>query len=78
MHVYNKAKLVAAGGLLTGLLILGGCGQKSVPGGPPAGRTPEVAVVTMQPKRLVITTELAGRTSPNLVAEVRPQVGGII
>ena len=32
----------------------------------------------MQPKRLVITTELAGRTSPNLVAEVRPQVGGII
>jgi membrane fusion protein (multidrug efflux system) len=25
-----------------------------------------------------MTTELAGRTSPNLIAEVRPQVGGII
>ena len=34
--------------------------------------------MTIQPKRLVITTELAGRTSANLVAEVRPQVGGII
>ena len=78
MHIYDRAKLIAAGGFLAGLLILGGCGQKTVTGGPPAGRTPEVAVVTMQPKRLVITTELAGRTSPNLVAEVRPQVGGII
>ncbi len=78
MHIYDRAKLVAAGGVLAGLLILGGCGQKTVTGGPPIGRTPEVAVVTMQPQRLVITTELAGRTSPNLVAEVRPQVGGII
>jgi membrane fusion protein, multidrug efflux system len=78
MHIYNRAKLIAAGGFLAGLLILGGCGQKTVTGGPPIGRTPEVAVVTMQPKPLVITTELAGRTSPNLVAEVRPQVGGII
>ena len=32
----------------------------------------------IQPKKVVITTELAGRTSANLVAEVRPQVGGII
>jgi len=32
----------------------------------------------MQPKPVVITTELTGRTSANLVAEVRPQVGGII
>jgi len=34
--------------------------------------------VTIQSKQAVITTELAGRTSANLVAEVRPQVGGII
>ena len=34
--------------------------------------------MTIQPKQVVITTELAGRTSANLVAEVRPQVGGII
>ena len=34
--------------------------------------------MTIQPQRLVITTELTGRTSANLVAEVRPQVSGII
>jgi membrane fusion protein, multidrug efflux system len=78
MHICDRAKLVAAGGVLSGLLILGGCGQKTITGGPPKGGTPEVAVVTMQPKRLVMTTELSGRTSPNLIAEVRPQVGGII
>ena len=41
-------------------------------------RLPEVAVVTMQTKPVVTTTELSGRTSAYLVAEVRPQVGGII
>ena len=78
MQIDDRAKRIAAGGFLTGLLILGGCGQQTPTGGPPKGKPPEVAVVTIQPKRLVITTELAGRTSANLVAEVRPQVGGII
>jgi membrane fusion protein (multidrug efflux system) len=58
-------------------LILGGCGQQAT-SGPPKGGPPEVAVVTMQPKPVAITTELTGRTSAYLVAEVRPQVGGII
>jgi membrane fusion protein, multidrug efflux system len=78
MQIYDRARRIAAGGILTGILILGGCGQQTTTGGPPQGGLPEVAVVTIQPKRLVITTELAGRTSANLVAEVRPQVGGII
>jgi len=56
------------------VLILCGCGNKK--GGPPP--MPEVAVVTMQTKQAVTTTELFGRTSANLIAEVRPQVGGII
>jgi membrane fusion protein (multidrug efflux system) len=60
---------------LTAGLILGGCGKQNKGGPPP---TPEVAVVTIQPQQVVIKTELAGRTSANLVAEVRPQVGGII
>ena len=37
-----------------------------------------MAVVTIQPQQVVITTELPGRTSAYLVAEVRPQVSGII
>ncbi len=39
---------------------------------------PEVAVVTIESSEVVLTTELPGRTSAFLVAEVRPQVGGLI
>lgn len=55
--------------------LLSGCGNDKA-GGPPPPL--EVAVVSVQPQRLIVTTELTGRTSANLVAEVRPQVGGII
>ncbi|MFA6222914.1 MAG: efflux RND transporter periplasmic adaptor subunit [Desulfomonilaceae bacterium] len=34
--------------------------------------------MTVQPQRLLLTTELPGRTSPYRVAEIRPQVNGII
>jgi len=78
MQIYNRTKRIAAGGVLIGILIMGGCGQQTATKGPPQGGSPEVAVVTVKPQRLVITTELAGRTSAYLVAEVRPQVGGII
>jgi membrane fusion protein (multidrug efflux system) len=78
MQIHDRAIRIAAGGVLTAILILGGCSQQPNKGGPPPGRTPEVAVVTIQPKRLLITTELAGRTSANRVAELRPQVNGII
>jgi len=44
---------------------------------PPSGPA-EVATVTLQPERVVLTTELPGRTSAFLVAEIRPQVNGII
>ena len=38
----------------------------------------EVGVIAMEPQTVAITAELPGRTSASLVAEVRPQVGGII
>ncbi|HON58951.1 MAG TPA: efflux RND transporter periplasmic adaptor subunit [Smithella sp.] len=57
-------------------LTLDGCSKKKPSGPPPM--IPEVAVITVQPKEVVITTELAGRTSAYQVAEVRPQVSGII
>ena len=41
-------------------------------------RPPEVGVITIQAERALLTTELPGRTTPHLIAEVRPQVSGII
>ncbi|MBN2655207.1 MAG: efflux RND transporter periplasmic adaptor subunit, partial [Nitrospirae bacterium] len=54
-----------------------GCKKGSQGTMPPSG-SPEVGVVAIQAERLELTTELPGRTAPHLIAEVRPQVGGII
>ncbi|OGR31803.1 MAG: efflux transporter periplasmic adaptor subunit [Desulfuromonadales bacterium GWD2_61_12] len=62
--------------LLLGTLALAGCGKEAAKGGPPPA--PEVGVITLQPQRVALTTELSGRTTPYQIAEVRPQVGGII
>ena len=43
-----------------------------------APQAPEVGVITVTPQRVDLTTELPGRTSPYRVADVRPQVGGIL
>ncbi len=77
MRINDRLKLVAIAGLFSGFLMLSGCGQSSPGKGPPGG-PPEVAVVTVQPQQVLVTAELSGRTSANLIAEVRPQVGGII
>jgi membrane fusion protein (multidrug efflux system) len=48
--------------------------------GPAAAQSarPQVSGVTLRPQSVSITAELPGRTTASLVAEVRPQVGGII
>ena len=56
------------------LLTATGCTKQG--GVPP--KNPEVAVVEMRPERLVITTELPGRTAAFLVDEIRPQINGLI
>ncbi len=65
--------------LLTATLLLAGCKpsaeQNQAPANMPA---PEVNVITLQPQTLTLHTQLPGRTSAFRVAEVRPQVGGII
>jgi membrane fusion protein (multidrug efflux system) len=66
-----KALIVA-----TAVGALAACG-----GEPPAqqgvGAVP-VTVVTLQPETVTLTRELPGRTTPYLIAEVRPQVDGIV
>jgi membrane fusion protein (multidrug efflux system) len=71
----NRALLITVAIIVFVCFMMGGCSKKKA--GPPP-MMPEVAVVTIQPKPVAITTELSGRTSANLVAEVRPQVSGII
>lgn len=44
----------------------------------PAGFAPQVTVVTLKQQSVSLTRELPGRTSAYLIAEVRPQVNGIV
>ncbi|MDD1650176.1 MAG: efflux RND transporter periplasmic adaptor subunit [Methylococcaceae bacterium] len=69
-------KLTATAGII-GLLLITGCSKQDAANAPPSA-PPEVGVVRIQPERAVLTTELSGRVAPHLIAEVRPQVGGII
>ena len=63
--------------LLAGLL-LAGCRGGDKQAGPPAGGPPEVEVVTLAPESVSLSEELPGRTTAFRIAEVRPQVSGII
>src|SRR5262245_5483877 len=49
-------------------------------GGAPAqgAPAPEVGVITLAPQKVSLSTELPGRTSAFRIAEVRPQVEGIV
>ena len=76
MHVRYRISLLATV-ILAGGMMVTGCGKKTAASPPPSG-PPEVGVVVVQPQRVALTTELSGRTSPCLIAEVRPQVSGII
>ncbi|ECE0892519.1 multidrug efflux pump subunit AcrA [Salmonella enterica subsp. enterica] len=62
--------------MLSGSLALTGCDDKQDQQG--GQQIPEVGVVTLKTEPLQITTELPGRTVAYRIAEVRPQVSGII
>lgn len=62
--------------LLSGGLALTGCDDNQAQQG--GQQMPEVGIVTLKAEPLQITTELPGRTSAYRIAEVRPQVSGII
>jgi membrane fusion protein (multidrug efflux system) len=64
--------------MLSGSLALTGCDDKPAQQQQGAGQAPEVGVVTVKAAPLQITTELPGRTTAYRIAEVRPQVSGII
>lgn len=81
MHSSSQTAVLATG--ISAALLLAACGNKAgAPGGgmggmgamPPA----EVTVVTLKTQTVTLTRELPGRTSAFLVADVRPQVTGVV
>jgi len=75
---YPRVLRVAKAAPLAALaLLLVGCGQPTDEQSQ-APRIPEVGVYTVESQALTLTTDLPGRTSAYRVAEVRPQVTGIL
>jgi membrane fusion protein (multidrug efflux system) len=62
--------------LFLGSLLMSGCDRPTK--SQPSLSGPEVATATVSTQSALLTTELPGRTSAYLVAEIRPQVNGLI
>jgi membrane fusion protein (multidrug efflux system) len=74
----KTTSLLVSAALLS-VAVLPGCGGDKAANAPAgAAPTPEVGVVTLKAQTVTLTRELPGRTSPYLVAEVRPQVTGLV
>ncbi|MGE5667269.1 MAG: efflux RND transporter periplasmic adaptor subunit [Betaproteobacteria bacterium] len=71
----HRSVLLRLGVIAVAGLIAACDGAKAPHPAPPA---PQVTVVTVKPQSVVIKTVLPGRTSPTVIAEVRPQVTGIV
>ncbi len=77
MKFTQRTAVIASIGILAASLTLTGCGKKKSAAPPPSG-PPEVGIIVVKPQKTTLTTELSGRTVPHMIAEVRPQVSGII
>jgi len=62
--------------LLAAAAMLASCGRGRAPAQPPG--PPEVGVITLAPQPVELFAELPGRTAAYRIAEVRPQVEGIL
>jgi membrane fusion protein (multidrug efflux system) len=71
----GRVRLIVISMVLLGSLFLDACERQAPPPPPPVA---EVGAVTVRTQRVVLAHELPGRTSPYRVAEIRPQVSGII
>ena len=74
--IYNPLRRTVVIAALSGSFLFTGC-DRSMQSQPPPP-VPRVAVVTVQPQKVVLTNELPGRTFAVRIAEIRPQVSGLI
>lgn len=73
----RRLRIGLALGLATAL-IAAGCSRTDSAKAAKPPQTREVGVVTLKTERLAFSTELSGRTVAPVIAEIRPQVGGIL
>ncbi len=80
LHVPTMVRTIGVTAILAGLLGPGGCARRPQAAAAPMGAPAAVEVVaaTITPQKVELTTELPGRTHAYLVAEIRPQVNGLI
>jgi membrane fusion protein (multidrug efflux system) len=80
MQTPRNLSFMPLGLALAGAFLLVACGGKETPPGPGAGGpgAPAVTVLTLKAESVPVASELPGRTSPYLIAELRPQVTGIV
>lgn len=74
-HSWWSGSLVA---VLSAAVLASGCAPGDAKTPPQAPQATEVGIVTLAAQPLALRTELAGRTVAARVAEIRPQVGGIV
>jgi membrane fusion protein (multidrug efflux system) len=72
----TSAHATLGGAALLSLLLLAGCQKEEA--APQARPAPQVGVVTLEEQPFTLTSQLPGRTAAYRIAEVRPQVDGII
>lgn len=81
MHRPKLSRLSPACLMATAMLVLVACNPLNPDKAPAAAPPPppqEVGVVVVATQRVVVTTDLSGRTSPYRIAEIRPQVNGVL
>ncbi len=74
----RPAEALAGAVMLATSLLLVACGPAPHHGPPPTEKTPSVGYVVLEADKVALTAELPGRIAPMLVADVRPQVTGLI
>jgi membrane fusion protein (multidrug efflux system) len=67
--------MVSAVALVATAFVLSACSE---PAAAPQSAEPEVGIYTITPQKLEVTRSLPGRTTAYRVAEIRPQVSGVI
>jgi RND family efflux transporter MFP subunit len=74
VHSLTLRRASVSAVVLTASMLLAACGSQAVPPVPPI----TVGVVVAHSEAVPLTTELTGRTQASEIAEVRPQISGLV